>query len=386
MANVIINDTNLVNIANAIREKNGLTDTYKPSEMAGAILAIQGGGGGGDFEWPTTLDMDTSPNYQGSFDWLWLQCKSPIRIHVGASAQNAFSNSTIEDASNITIYLDANGTGTHNYCLAENKAMKKLPKVHFKQGLTSNNNTYFFQNCYQLAEIDENIFMQKTLADGVFTPTGTLAISNQCRLNYMFSGCYSLRELPILHDGTQRAGYNNYGYQNLFTYCYSLNKITNIPVLSYAYSSNQFSSAFAYCCRVNKITFETHADGTPYTANWSKQTIDLSSYVGYTNSASRITDYNSGLDASTLINRLDQWNERKDNPDAWCLCDSGEWSLYNHDSAVETIKSLPDCSAGSGNTIVFLGNSAISTGNPISKLTEEEIAVATAKGWTVTLV
>jgi hypothetical protein len=46
MSNVIIDDTNLVNIANAIREKNGLTDTYKPGEMAEAIKAINTDGGG----------------------------------------------------------------------------------------------------------------------------------------------------------------------------------------------------------------------------------------------------------------------------------------------------------------------------------------------------
>lgn len=44
MANVIIDDTNLTNIAAAIREKNGETTTYKPSEMADAIAAISTGG------------------------------------------------------------------------------------------------------------------------------------------------------------------------------------------------------------------------------------------------------------------------------------------------------------------------------------------------------
>lgn len=43
MSNVIIDDTNLVNIADAIREKSGSTDTFLPSEMADAIKAIQGG-------------------------------------------------------------------------------------------------------------------------------------------------------------------------------------------------------------------------------------------------------------------------------------------------------------------------------------------------------
>jgi hypothetical protein len=45
MANVIIDDGNLKDIANAIREKSGSTDTYKPSDMSQAILDIVSGGG-----------------------------------------------------------------------------------------------------------------------------------------------------------------------------------------------------------------------------------------------------------------------------------------------------------------------------------------------------
>lgn len=40
MAKVVVTDTHLTNIANAIRNKNGTNDTYKPSEMASAIQGI----------------------------------------------------------------------------------------------------------------------------------------------------------------------------------------------------------------------------------------------------------------------------------------------------------------------------------------------------------
>lgn len=43
MAIVTIDDTNLTNIANAIRSKNGTNNTYKPSEMASAIESIETG-------------------------------------------------------------------------------------------------------------------------------------------------------------------------------------------------------------------------------------------------------------------------------------------------------------------------------------------------------
>lgn len=57
MGNVIINDSSLTNIANAIRAKNGTTNTYKPSEMADAITAITGGGSGTEWVEPPIRDV-----------------------------------------------------------------------------------------------------------------------------------------------------------------------------------------------------------------------------------------------------------------------------------------------------------------------------------------
>ena len=44
MANVLVRESSLEAIADAIREKLDTEDTYKPSEMANAIEAISGGG------------------------------------------------------------------------------------------------------------------------------------------------------------------------------------------------------------------------------------------------------------------------------------------------------------------------------------------------------
>lgn len=80
----------------------------------------------------------------------------------------------------------------------------------------------------------------------------------------------------------------------------------------------------------------------------------------------------------------------KNDPD-WFTCNVA-YSRYNHDSAVATINSLPDTSAylaanGGTNTIKFKGAAGEKTdGGAINTLTAEEIAVAAAKGWTVTLV
>ena len=53
MSEVLVRDSSLQSIADAIRSKNGQTDTYKPAEMAAAIRAIQTGTGGG-----TTSSVD----------------------------------------------------------------------------------------------------------------------------------------------------------------------------------------------------------------------------------------------------------------------------------------------------------------------------------------
>ena len=45
MSKVLVNETSLTAIGNAIRDKNGKSDKYKPSEMAAAIGAIETGGG-----------------------------------------------------------------------------------------------------------------------------------------------------------------------------------------------------------------------------------------------------------------------------------------------------------------------------------------------------
>jgi hypothetical protein len=62
-------------------------------------------------------------------------------------------------------------------------------------------------------------------------------------------------------------------------------------------------------------------------------------------------------------------------------------SRYNRNSAVNTINSLPNISLGSNNIVQFNGASGSSTdGGAINTMTEEEIAVAVAKGWTVSFV
>ena len=388
MANVIINDTNLTNIANAIREKNGLTDTYKPSEMAGAILAITTGGGtGGDFEWPETINIAKEINYNDSFTWLWEQAPRGTKIST-SGVTYGFSNNNMVDASHLIIVIT--GTNTIHYFYADNFDMTALPVTHFI-GTCGVNYGYFFEDCNELRNIPEDIFMIKSVNGNVYTSTGALTFPAAYRSHYMFMNCYSLRKHPILHDGTQRTGYQLQSYQYMFSNCYALDEIVDLPVNSQTSSSNMFTSTFGGCGHVNRITFATQADGTPYSATWSNQTIDLTA-VGYVTRDTYMTDYNSGLTTATQVKANSSMTDAErlaimtNHPDDWWTA-LPSYSRYSHVSAVETINSLPDCSAGSSNTIKFKTSLAVS--NPDGRcgdLTEEEIAVAAAKGWTVSLV
>lgn len=62
MGKVMVNESSLTSIGEAIREKNGTTNTYKPSEMAAAIVNIVTGGGTTDFSKLKYVELTSSAN------------------------------------------------------------------------------------------------------------------------------------------------------------------------------------------------------------------------------------------------------------------------------------------------------------------------------------
>lgn len=162
------------------------------------------------------------------------------------------------------------------------------------------------------------------------------------------------------------------------------------------------------------LSFATYEGGSPFSMRWKSQTIDLSqnSYpVGYTENTSGESDMKRAYpinllpyEIKTIEDATTRYNELKSEDNYYVTTSTSVsydgktrnlgllFSRYNHDSAVETINSLPDTSeylatAGGTNTIKFKNYSgALTDAGGTNDLTEEEIAIATAKGWTVTLV
>lgn len=167
----------------------------------------------------------------------------------------------------------------------------------------------------------------------------------------------------------------------------SIDELINIPLSNKAgvSTSNQFTDIYNLC-RIKNFTYEMNGS-QPYVVSWKNQKIDLSNNIGYTSSRSNILNYNSGITADKEVKDAATYEALKNDADWFTV--SYKYSRYNHDSAVATINSLPDTSAylaanGGTNTIKFRGASGeLTDGGAINTLTEEEIAVAVAKGWSV---
>lgn len=205
--------------------------------------------------------------------------------------------------------------------------------------------------------------------------------------------CHSLRHVPASYFAAMQRGRNReQGTYSLmmgtFIDNFWLDELTGVPVdYTNDYTSNKFNFDGGLS-HLKDYIFATD-NGQPYTAKWKNQTIDLSRKTGYWNTNAPLNYYNSGITADKEVSDDATYQALKDNPD-WYTVDKS-YSRYNHDSALRTINSLPDCSAyvasGGTNTIIFEAESGSKTdGGACGALTAEEIAIAAAKGWTVSFV
>ena len=370
MAKVFIEESTLTNIGNAIRNKTGKSELLSPASMATEIGAIQTGGGEiGEI----VLTGDCQYACSNS---AWNRFHPYIKTQdIYELGYFFYENDKIENVPfEINLKADnRNGTRADYFCAyAEN--LKTCPKIN--NYLLAGTRLMFIA-CHLLNDD----------LDAKLNPVGMGEYTSQDADN-MFSHCYSLRKAPmkflntILKNWTGTGTWNN-PYLSLFNCCYALDEVVGLYPHASTWGSNLFKNTLKYCSRLKDFTFEMDENGQPYVRNWSNQTIDLTMSVGMS-SLSYSCGYNSGITENKLVNSLETYEALKDDPDWWA--DNYAWCRYNRNSAVNTINSLPDCSQGSGNIIKFskTAGNQIPGGN-MNDLTEEEIAVATAKGWTVSL-
>lgn len=379
MAKKLYEESNIQAIADAIRTKNGTTNTYTTAEMAAAITAIEGGGGGLEEE---VLTITDDCQYRFSFNgWNWfietygdsVQTKDIIEL------TNMFYQSTKLEHIPFDINISSAKTTIPLSSMFHGcEKLKNVPKINGAKPLALD---YMFAYCKSLRYLPEDI---EDWFDWTYLDAATS--SSACSKKYIFCGCMSLRSVPmgLLKHACKSSAYNHTYFQYGFTDCYTLDELLNLPIpYTASWTSNSFSSTFNSCYRLKNITFELQEDGSPIVAPWKKQTIDLMS-VGYTSLTSQVYTHNSGITADKEVTDDATYQALKNDPD-W-FTSLVAYSRYNHDSAVATINSLPDTSATSGGTniIKFKGAAGSATdGGAINTLTAAEVKVANDKGWIV---
>lgn len=377
MPNVLVNDDSLKAIGNAIRGKNGETTTYKPAEMAAAITAISGGGSSGYV--PTDADLKLTGNCADLFaseklKWIIDNYGNRITTEKISSTKGMFSQYV---GDNVPFIINSNYELNCQRMFYMAGIKGTLPKIVMTKttDYVSDISNMFYGYIYD------------NIPDDYFNSMASVKIYQYIRMSSVFQQAKYITKIPsswltFASKYPKTDSYDN-PYNFTFKNCYSLKKLNNLPTFSsFVIKDNFFRETFNETYSLDSVTFAPLPEGTEY-RQWKSQVISLNNYVGYGigYNMTGIFDSNKEVVNDTTYAALK-------NTDDWWSNDIN-YSRYNHNSAVETINSLPNTKPyldanGGTNTIIFEGNAGAKTdGGAINTLTDTEIAVATAKGWTV---
>lgn len=329
---------------------------------------------------------------------------------------------TTEDLTALTVdCTDA----TNGFYITFNGAekLKYLPNI-----INANNFIYWeFGNYYGNISKEELYRFIKQFENCKYTNKSSPSSSSSNVFGFRFSNSIDADDiddtLQIAHSIYNKDGseyYNGNSMSSSIDFTSRLSEVNCFPFIyksSIPITSNVWST-YSTKYFLKELKFCTN-NGIPYEVKWKSQNFDFgsSSYpIGYSiNSVNseiqrqkryKISDHNifyKDKELTTLEEVQARYNELKNG--RWYAQSSRQityegasrymsllFSRYNHDSAVNTINSLPDTSAylataGGTNTIKFKNyQGALTDGGGINDLTPAEIQVATDKGWTVTIV
>lgn len=246
MAQVLVTEANLTGIADAIREKNGSSASYKPGEMAAAISAIETGGQtftvSGNAAYGCALaqllnaglKLDTSK--ATDFGYMFQYCIRPItsidlssfdtssadsmeRMFQGCSALTSLDVSHF-DTSNVTAF---------QYMFSNCSSLTSLDVSGFNVGYAYSL-AYMFSGCKSLTSLDVSGFAPEEMYNctSMFSNCSGLtsldlasfATQETTTMGSMFSGCSSLKSVRLGPNVTQLLGSGN------FNGCKALTSIT----------------------------------------------------------------------------------------------------------------------------------------------------------------
>ena len=364
-------------------------DTVSPSTLASGITAHDKSGEliigtmASSPDAPTVSELTIGGDlsywdYKGAWDWFITKYGNQITVDSNNKITNlsyAFKHSQLEE---IPIIFECNipndNDGISNMFYRATK-LKTLPSI---TGVVTGTINYTFGECNNLSQIPASFFTDYNFTTGYF-----LGMCSNCwclrSIDTTFMEQFTTLYAPSLYSST---------FADAFYHCEQLDEL-NIPIrdTTTEITVNMFYETFENMYRIKKLTFDA-----PNPVKWKNQVIDLSYYFGYSGKTRpphlKEDGYNTTITADKVMTASNITSLLND-PDAYPT--TINTSRYNHTSAVQTLNSLPDTSAylassGGTNTIKIRKNLGGLTGSSTSNLTAEEIAVATAKGWTVSLV
>ena len=308
MAKVLIHDENLTNIANAIREKNGETTTYLPSEMATAIQNISGGGPTitkgivineydrygypidvsvvglteiEDYMFSHAFYYDGALNYYG-YGLLGKCQKFSIPEDLTRIGEYSFQYCDMFPLTSLPDTIINIEKGAFEYCteLHLSKLPKNLTKINdntfctctelalksLPDGITSIG-TYSFYNCPNLA-LESLPDSLTSIGDHAFYNCEKITIKSIPSKvtiidSYVFQKCESITEMTCLGNITT---INNTAFRDCKLSKFMLPNITSVPKLTHtnAFSGTPIESGTGYI-----YVPDTLVDSFKSASNWS---------------------------------------------------------------------------------------------------------------------
>ena len=325
------------------------------------------------------------------------------------------SNDCIVDGYWPAEVIDVSNVSSLNSCFNDCKSLKKIDLKNWDVSNVTNMN-YLFYNCYNLEEIGdvslwntskltkfENIFEQciklkqldlsewdvsniKSFKRLFYNCQSLQSVgdlsnwdtSNVTTFDYLFSRCMSLTQLNLSNWDTS----NVTTFENLFYYCENLQSVGDLSNWDTSNVTNLYNT-FSYCKSLTQLNLSNWDTSNVYNINFMFDTakIDILDITGW--NANKITNIHNFSYASTIptyvggrtiddviANNITILNGLKVGGNYLMSSSADRASLR------ALINGLSDLTGSTSQTL-SLGSTLT------AKLTEEDIAIATAKNWTI---
>lgn len=241
MAKVLVSESNLTNIANAIRTKNGSSDTYTPAQMATAIGNISTG---------ITPTGSISITENDTYD-VTNYASAVVNVPTGSSSKYGFTiDSFLGDVDNNGVLQGVDLSGTRNFTIS---------------GFSDVGNAALTSRFQSNPLIQSAEFSDVTKLSGNSCLRRTFFTSSLTTLSFplleTITGNYALEEivrdtssLTSITFPSLKSVSGNYCFNSSFSNCSSLTTV-NFPLLEEVSGQYAFYSTFFNCSGLTSITF-----------------------------------------------------------------------------------------------------------------------------------